>query len=206
MFGYRTDIKIRNIKEKEIWHSILIQLQKIYRGYLEDYDFQDSLFWYNERSNVGALSGAIWKLGGYALEEYVAKKGEKQQKGRIDLYFCIGDYECIVEAKQEWLYFNKGCNDFHEKITKSLQCAVYDCEQSLKNEVVKSGFGITFVVPYYQQNFNYVEEIKQLENELLNNENYNFIAIFSIDHDQQIVSTSDNVCNSVYVIGQEVIL
>jgi hypothetical protein len=61
----------------------------------------DALYWYNERTNVGALAGAIWQQNGMALEEYGAKKGNPESKwqGRVDLFFTIGKINVISECK-----------------------------------------------------------------------------------------------------------
>jgi len=53
MIGIKTKIQLNNkIEEVQIWSHILKQWQKINRDYLEDSEFSDSLYWYNERANI----------------------------------------------------------------------------------------------------------------------------------------------------------
>lgn len=81
---------------------------KVHRDYIEEFDFKDSLYWYNERANISALSGAVWKCSAFALEEYTSMKGEKSKKwkGRVDLYMCLGKNDAVIEAKIHWLYLH----------------------------------------------------------------------------------------------------
>lgn len=68
---------------------------------------QDTLYWYNERANIGALAGAAWKAGICAIEEYAALKKPKSAtskgSGRIDLYLTDESQDAIVEAKICWV-------------------------------------------------------------------------------------------------------
>ena len=66
----------------------------------------DCLYWYNERATVGSLAGAIWRTGGFAVEEYrePKKRKGKHYMGRTDLWFSLGENnrKCyVVEAKQK---------------------------------------------------------------------------------------------------------
>lgn len=68
----------------------------------------DAPWWYNERTSLALLAGAIWRAGGVALQEHdiERKKPEKSsgsKHGRCDLYFAVDRRHFIAEAKQLWL-------------------------------------------------------------------------------------------------------
>jgi hypothetical protein len=70
---------------------------------------EDAPYWYNERPSLGTLAGAIWKAGGFVLEEYRGTKRYRKKKweGRVDLYFSWKNKGYVIEAKQIWLYMKK---------------------------------------------------------------------------------------------------
>lgn len=74
------------------------------KTYEAKYDSTDSIHWYLERTNIGALASAVWMGGGVAIEEYGSTKGnEEKYTGRNDLYFHIGDIKAVAEAKLVWV-------------------------------------------------------------------------------------------------------
>jgi hypothetical protein len=64
---------------------------------------EDAPFYYTERANVGVLSGAAWKAGWLALEEFGVKKRGKK-RGSCDLYIhsIDGKQGEYIEAKHTW--------------------------------------------------------------------------------------------------------
>ena len=210
MMGFRTNIILNDtIEEISIWNHIIKQWQKINRDYLEDSNFQDSLYWYNERANISCLAGSIWKIGGYALEEYTAIKGEEKKYGRIDLYFSIDEVEYIIEAKHQWLQFNtriKNFNNFEQGINYYLNQATDDCKKSMQNNDINNGLGLVFITPYWDSKLDKNKELANFENELLK-QNYDVIGTFTIDvedikNDYNLNSNQGNTCNAVYIIGK----
>lgn len=206
MVGFRTAIKLNDkIEEISIWNHILRQWQKINRDYLEDNNFSDSLYWYNERANISCLAGAIWKIGGYALEEYTATKGEDKKYGRIDLYFSIDEIEYIIEAKHQWLHFNtkiKNFSDFRKDIKYYLDEAINDCKNSMLNNEINNGVGLVFITPYWDIKLNKNEELKKFEDELLK-QDYDIVSTLTInikdtDSEYNLNSSQGNSCNAVY--------
>lgn len=70
---------------------------------------RDVPWWYNERASVSVFAGAVWQAGGVALEEFTDEKkipgrrGRAKRvsySGRTDLYFELGRYEFLAEAKR----------------------------------------------------------------------------------------------------------
>ena len=68
-------------------------------------NWEEDVPWrYNERATLSYFAGAIWRSGGFALEEYSTQKSksvgaEYSKKGRGDLWFELGCREYDVEAK-----------------------------------------------------------------------------------------------------------
>lgn len=210
MSKFRTDVKINHESNKtRIWTNIIQQWQKINEDYLVECDFNDSLYWYNERTNVGCLAGAIWKIGGYALEEYSATKGKDEKYGRIDLYFSVDKTEYVIEAKQKWLHFNskvKTFANFEKDIEKMLENAISDCENSMLHNGISNGVGLVFITPYWDTEQNKHIELQKFEDELLK-KGYDIIGTFSINTKDKeskynLNSSKKNTCNAVYIIGK----
>ncbi len=61
----------------------------------------DAIWWHTERSNVGALAGAAWRIGWAALEEFGLDKVVKRRaaNGRGDLFLQSDTAHDYVEAK-----------------------------------------------------------------------------------------------------------
>ncbi|HHJ19511.1 MAG TPA: hypothetical protein ENJ84_06745, partial [Gammaproteobacteria bacterium] len=79
MFGFDVDYIIN--KKSLYWiEPIIVQWLRVHRDYIEEFDFKDSLYWYNERGNISALAGAVWRCSGFALEEYSSEKGKDEEK------------------------------------------------------------------------------------------------------------------------------
>lgn len=66
---------------------------------------KDAPWWYNERALVSVFAGSIWTYGGVAFEEYAEEKrgDQTRNQGRIDMWFQLGQRECLAEAKKCWV-------------------------------------------------------------------------------------------------------
>ena len=89
--------------EDLLWEWVTIQ-----ERFLRLSNGTDALWWYNERTSLGALAGAVWRAGGVVLEEYSTEKLQRSRKGtsratgRGDMDFALGGHKFVVEAKQCW--------------------------------------------------------------------------------------------------------
>lgn len=153
---YETDVIIRN---KKLWpiKSVFESWIKVNIEYMERYRYEDCLFWYNERSNVGSLAGAVWRLGGVALEEYSSAKMADTEKaefsGRRDLYFDFNNNRYLCEAKIKWLKIGNKDESHLEEISKVMEQAVADTVASFKGgTAAEFGMAIVFVVPFFPKN------------------------------------------------------
>jgi hypothetical protein len=92
--------------EDLLWEWISIQERSIRltRG-------EDAMWWYGERACLGGFSGAVWRSGGFVLEEYSTEKlhmsqspnGTKEKSmGRGDMDFVMGGSKYTIEAKICW--------------------------------------------------------------------------------------------------------
>ena len=91
----------RSSKAKNHWNKILENLIKAHSKYMNEC-IGDNAYFYNERASLSILAAAIWKSNGIAIEEYTSVKRHNNEnfKGRVDLWFQIEDYYCLVESKQ----------------------------------------------------------------------------------------------------------
>lgn len=97
------------VPERETWASLLDHWHSALNQYMDLMEGDDLPQWYNERSHVGFLAAAVWKMGGVALEEYSTFRQQNNTSaaadstpGRCDLYFNLENLDCVVESKVEW--------------------------------------------------------------------------------------------------------
>jgi hypothetical protein len=136
------------------WHCVLERwagiVHRYVEGYVRDGHLTDAPYWYNERANLGALLGAVWKVdGSMVLEEYkvIRRNGVDASApgtwGRADAWFRVGGREYDVEAKIVWPWTA-------EAVGKGLAAALdAGCAQALSSEHGDESqrVSITFVVP-----------------------------------------------------------
>jgi hypothetical protein len=143
-------------KKLSVLKPILIQWTHNINDYCKQYynklkpQEKDAPYWYNERATLSTFAGAVWKLGGIALEEYRAKKKVKREKweGRVDLWFQFKRKMYVIEAKQHWCLidkqrFNKGL--VKDRIQHRLKSAISNVIEAPAEEGYP--IGIVFVVP-----------------------------------------------------------
>lgn len=91
----------------------------------------DPAYWYGERPNIGVLSGAAWRCGLIAIEEFAMTKsastidesGAKSWRGRCDLWIGHDSYEEFIEAKHISVEIDAVA---HSRIRSALQEAIRD--------------------------------------------------------------------------------
>ncbi len=204
MFGVKTDYKV---KENSImWiEPVLIQWLKIHREYIEEFSCEDALYWYNERANVSTLAGAMWKCGGFALEEYSSLKGEDddtQKKGRVDLYLYNHGKDAICEAKMKWLFLCKNQRlDFPDALEKTIQDAVNSLNETLAAYPEKTyGIALNFVTAYHKNGEDVSNSLEKLWTSVKKSK-CSFYALFENDSGNNIVSSTGNIFNFIALIG-----
>lgn len=180
--------------------SILNIWVDINAEYINQYD--DCLYWYNERADVSTFSGAIWKAGGFAIEEYSSKKGddESQTNGRVDLYFSIGDKEVVAEVKKQWLYFGQQVRlNLEGKINRVVSAAEQDICRSLHSNHCDVGLGLSFISTYWLKGYNATQDIESLK-KIMKYYDCSFYVIFETEKD--FVSAKGNIHNVAVLIGK----
>jgi|WetSurMetagenome_2_1015567.scaffolds.fasta_scaffold447464_2 hypothetical protein len=192
----------------EFMRPVLEKWIEINQKYVNEFENKDTLYWYNERANVGTLAAAIWKSNGMAIEEYNDEKrlgGEKWQ-GRVDLFYKYNEKEIISEAKILWLDYPTELN-YINAIKYQLQSAndATRCSTTPYGNKYE-GIGILFIVPYWKERNSKEQFLNNLEhdiNEVLNLESNCFAAYYK-NEGKDIISPLNYVCNAVYLIGKKI--
>ena len=125
----------------EEWLLSIERYARIMEGY-------DSAYSYNERANVGILSGAAWRCGRIALEEFQVKKGyrNRQKKyGRCDLWISDEIREEFVEAKFRRVSLQ--ASDIRRDVDSAMLEAVNDAKRTRGNDREILHLGIGFFAP-----------------------------------------------------------
>ena len=151
LFGFDAEIEIKD-NSLNFLQPVFEQWIKVHRDYIEQSKEGKNLYWFNERANLSALAGAIWRSGGFASEEYSAPKGDSGKMGRVDLHFIYSGREIICEAKHDWLYLpiQKSSKEYWSKVIEpSLNNAMEDAKHTKKANIADIVLGITFIVPYW---------------------------------------------------------
>lgn len=210
MFGVDAQYKIKNLKttNKDIqWlEPVLIQWLKIHRDYVEEVNCEDALYWYNERANVSAFAGAMWKCGGFALEEYSAFKAdetENSKKGRIDLYLQSHGNAAVCEAKMTWIYLceaHKQQTNFSSAISEAIKKASDDVSKTLKTNTNSLGIALNFIIGYSKEDVDTTDSLILLQKEIKNSE-CDFYAWLEIKEKNITSSSNENNYNFIAVLG-----
>jgi len=124
-------LKNNNIHRKNI--GILADgWVKVLDKYENKCKYLDSIHWYNERTNVGALAAAGWLNKGIAMEEYSSTKTEDEKHGRVDLYLQIKKLVAVCEAKMVSVSISKQAQwlTARKNIKNSINEALKDCKKT----------------------------------------------------------------------------
>src|SRR5713101_6388099 len=115
---------------------------------------RDCPWWYPERTSVGFLSAAIWKIGGEAIEEYGTDRKKKSlpkrseggysQKGCGDLMFCVNkswrrQSSFVAEAKQTWPSINSTLKKLQDRVNDRLSKAMKDARRTRRYGCTRLG-------------------------------------------------------------------
>lgn len=205
LFGVDSKIVVNKDKKKfDKIKPIFEEWLKLNRDYIELTESGDNLYWYNERSNISALAGAVWRRGGFAQEEFSSEKGEKSERkmGRVDLYFHFQGLDVICEAKHLFLYMpenNRKC--LKTKIKDSLANAFEDVKTTTAaTDYHDFGLALSFIVPYYLNEKNVEDTVIELDN-VLSDLDCSFYVSFKTTT-EDIINENDGVYNSVILVGK----
>jgi hypothetical protein len=127
--------------------SALLPIFKYWQKLNVVWENGDAPWWYNERTSVGVLAGALWKYGDWVLEEFGAPKliGPKKNRytGFCDIAFGVHGQDCWGEAKQCWPTLN-GKNSV-QMVSTNLERASKEVRSG--RERGYKGLAIVFVTP-----------------------------------------------------------
>ncbi|KJG31198.1 hypothetical protein C0W92_09375 [Photobacterium angustum] len=205
LFGVETRIVVNNDKKKfKKLKPVFEEWLKLNRDYIELTESNDNLYWYNERSNISAIAGAVWRRGGFAQEEFSSDKGSfsERKRGRIDLYFHFQEQDVLCEAKHLFLYLpenNRKC--LKTKIESNLNLAFDDLETTTAaTDYEDIGLALSFIVPYFVEG-NEIDETESELDEALKSLDCSFYVSFKTTM-KDIVNENNGVYNSVILVGK----
>lgn len=202
MFGIDSEVSIRN-KKIQWLKPVLEQWLRVHRDYMEANDCEDSLFWYNERANVGAMAGAIWRSGGYALEEFGATKGKEADasSGRVDLFFQYAGRQAVVEAKQSWVFLAPSSRrDFRSLIDETLDKAISDIRRTQDSLEHEFGFGFAFLPTYSKEPDASEEAMIRFHSEVKETD-CDFYVWLRNTSGKHLVARKGECCDAIALIG-----
>lgn len=143
----------KGVPESDTWASVLDHWQGCMNQYLDDMEGDDLPQWYNERTHVGFLAAAVWKMDGVALEEYSTSRQQRNTSGpadstpgRCDLYLNVKNLDCVVESKVEW--FSNYSNDDAQRVRTKLKEAELQLSTLPKNERAEQAIGLCWALPW----------------------------------------------------------
>lgn len=137
----------RKTKETDVWNKILINWIKVHKKYMKISEV-DNAYFYNERASLSLLAASIWQSNGIAIEEYSSEKNHEDgiYNGRVDLWFQIDKYYCVVESKQVFKrVINKNIESISSDIDFKMKEAIKDARSSMQHE--KIGYAVVFFTP-----------------------------------------------------------
>jgi hypothetical protein len=147
-------------KQYAIWENVIEEWGLMIDRYCRIFD-ADAPYWYTERANVGLISGACWRVGLIALEEFQHSKGYRNQSknvGRADLWIGSSQREIFVEAKQKEISLDS--TDLQDVISSSLAEAKDDARKTKKHLSDVSAVAMVFIPVYASKEYK-VEEINE---------------------------------------------
>jgi hypothetical protein len=112
------------------------------------WDWTDCPWWCNEQASVSTFAGAIWRAGGYALEDYSEEKTYRRShyQGRCDLYFMLRAEDFVLEAKQCWPCVTPRRERPSETLERHLVEACTDVRRVTAKGTIR--IGAVIAVPY----------------------------------------------------------
>lgn len=129
------------------WNTLLEEWCKIHERYCRMVE-RDAIFWYTERSNIGALAGAAWLSGWAAMEEFTHDRRVKHSnaRGRADLFMKSPVSEYFVESKLVWC--REGSNPRTARARKGMRAACKDARTLHQEEDTGiKRVGVVFAIP-----------------------------------------------------------
>lgn len=192
----------------EFFLPILNQWLKVNIEYIEEHKGSLTHYWFNERANLSAFAGAIWRSGGLVCEEFVAPKGNNGKLGRIDMQFSYCKNTILVEAKHGWLYLpQKNQKDFKADIESVMKAAENDITHTLKAQKKGThGLALTFLTPYWDNSKKHPKHIEEELEDMLfvddNLDNVSFVAYLKRPAAEAFTGkNNEEAFNSIIMLG-----
>lgn len=174
---------------------------KVLKKYAKMSNHEDSIHWHNERTNIGALSAAVWLNKGVSLEEYSSSKTTDQTHGRVDLYLHLGDFKAVCEAKMYSISISKQAKlqTAIDRINESMDAAKNDCENTFHGGNDYNCLAVSFIMTYQKGEVNesIVADIEKHFEEISENRK---ICVSKYETKEDLVSSHEEICNIAYIV------
>ena len=159
--GFKAKKKLKN------WSYLLQEWIFLNEKYSLRHAPDETVFDFNERTNIGILSVAAWRCGWFALEEFRCDKsinGEVKE-GRADLWIEYEEYDDIyIEAKHRKISLNSKV--IVEQVSDGLGSAYADAIKTKNGEDIDAAAGLLFCRIFVKQN-NSSDEIQNKVNKIV---------------------------------------
>jgi len=163
---------------------------------------EDAPYWYNERANIGLISGAAWRCGRIALEEFQKEKGysnKKKNRGRSDLWIAYDENEELIEAKFKWVSLNS--NDLTKLVEGSLDQAIDDVKKARANDKEIKSLAIGFFPVYVKSSYSNEIDSKITDmKKQFKKQNYHALAWCFPKETRTYTSNSGNILPGIFMI------
>lgn len=167
---------------------------------------EDAAYWYNERSNISVLSGAAWRCGRIALEEFQQKKGyrnRQKRNGRCDLWISTETEEDLIEAKFKWISLRSKRNSTF--VDAIMDNAISDAKRTRANDVDANAIAVGFF-PVYTPN-QFIKDIdKLIESSLseFHGIDYHALAWSFPKENRTTISSTGYLCPGIFMVVKNV--
>lgn len=167
MFEQRPFIGLKVPGRRELWVPLLKEWHKVLNQYARLADHEDAPQWHRERSNVGLLGAAAWRLRGRAcaLQEYREPETGKKKVSNPDLWIRVNNHVFCVGVKLVRRFYGDvaGSKSEMSKVETKLQDAVRDVNEHDHGHA-RHGMGVCLASIFLprlgaEQNYKYLSGI-----------------------------------------------
>ena len=145
--------KITQRKGLNHWHALFEEYLLVVDRYSRVMGGEEAIYFYTERSCVGALAAAAWRSGSIALEEFQLEKSTKKKPewlGRADLYISSETNDEYIEAKYKWVSMNPD-RSLTEIFDLSLKEALDNAKSTRGSDKESTFLGVSFFPMYISE-------------------------------------------------------
>jgi len=197
---------IKGRKGLSHWSSLLEEWMLALERYSRLMDGEDAAYFYNERANISVLSGAAWRAGWIALEEFQHEKGYSNKKkisGRADLWLANNRDAELIEAKFQWICMGTG--NINRMVIDTMDNATDDAIKTRANTKTVKAIGVGFF-PVYKKD-NRVKDLDELIEQTLidfDEQDFHAMAWCFPKEMREYVSSKSNILPGIIMLAKNI--